>query len=137
MVSYRKGRTIGSLVTSSNLRIKKKAKETFLGVKLKGMYPCLNCTQCPFVYKGKQFVRPLTGHSVQLRDYYTCISKFVIYVLICPCGLIYIGETRQMVKSRISQHRSAINLDKTLLPVSKEHRLEIVVLGHFLASIYL
>ncbi|OCT94909.1 hypothetical protein XELAEV_18012592mg [Xenopus laevis] len=68
---------------------------------------------------GKQFVHPLTGHSVQLWDYYTCISKFVIYVLIFLCGLIYTGETTQMVKPRISQHRSAINLGNTLLPVSK------------------
>ncbi|OCT74039.1 hypothetical protein XELAEV_18033002mg [Xenopus laevis] len=29
------------------------------------------------------------------------------------------GETTQMVKSRISQHRSSINLGNTTLPVSK------------------
>ncbi|OCT95395.1 hypothetical protein XELAEV_18013085mg [Xenopus laevis] len=98
LVSYHKGRAKGSSVTSSNLRIKKKAKETFLGVKSKGMYPCLNCTQCPFVYKGKQFVHPLTG--------------------LCRYG-ITTCETTQMVKSRISQHRSAINLGNTVLPVSK------------------
>ncbi|OCT55250.1 hypothetical protein XELAEV_18003530mg, partial [Xenopus laevis] len=58
--------------------------------------------------------------------FFTCISKFGIYVLTCPCGLIYVGETTQMVKSRISQHRSSINLGNTTLPVSKHF----VDLGH-------
>ncbi|OCT95237.1 hypothetical protein XELAEV_18012922mg [Xenopus laevis] len=81
------------------------------------------CAQCPFVLKNKEFIHPHTGYTVQLRGYFTCISKFAIYVLICPCGLIYIGETTQMVKSRISQHRSSINLGNMTLPVSK-HFLE-------------
>ncbi|OCT85288.1 hypothetical protein XELAEV_18023453mg [Xenopus laevis] len=110
LVSYRRGKTIGTLVTSSNLKIKVKTTNTFLESKSTGMYPCLCCNQCPYVLKRKEFVHPQTGQRVQRQGYYTCIIKFAIYVLTCSCDLFYIGETIQMVKSRISQHRSSINL---------------------------
>ncbi|OCT95296.1 hypothetical protein XELAEV_18012983mg [Xenopus laevis] len=77
-----------------------------------GMYPCIGCTQCPNVIRGRDFIHPGTGH-------FTCTSKYVIYALTCPCGYIYIGETTQMVKSRISQHKSSINLGNDRLLVSK------------------
>ncbi|OCT77772.1 hypothetical protein XELAEV_18028867mg [Xenopus laevis] len=83
------------------------------------MFPCLGCSQCPFVLKGREFTHPFTGQTTQLRGYYTCISKFAIYVLTCPCGLINKHEITQMVKSHISQHRSSINLRNMSLPVSK------------------
>ncbi|OCT76473.1 hypothetical protein XELAEV_18031674mg [Xenopus laevis] len=47
-------------------------------------------------------------------------------MLICPCNLIYVGETIQKVKDRFSQHRSTINTGSRTLPVSR-HCLE---LGH-------
>ncbi|OCU00930.1 hypothetical protein XELAEV_18006708mg [Xenopus laevis] len=86
----------------------------------------LGWIQCPNIFKGKEFVHLGTGCWVQLQGHYTCISKYVIYALTCPCGLIYIGETTQMVKSHIFQHKSSINLGNTSLPVSK-HFLE---MGH-------
>ncbi|OCU01005.1 hypothetical protein XELAEV_18006786mg [Xenopus laevis] len=115
LVSYRRGRTIGTSVTSSNLKTKNPTTNTFLGGKSTGMYPCLCCNQCPFVSKGKEFVHPQTGKRVKLRGYYTCTTKFAIYILTC--------ETTQKVKSCISQHRSSINLGNMTLPVSK-HILE-------------
>ncbi|OCT93930.1 hypothetical protein XELAEV_18011593mg [Xenopus laevis] len=107
IVSYRRGRTMGNTVTFSNLKIKNPTTNTFLGKKS----------------TGKEFVNPQNGKKVKLRRYYTCYKKFAIYVLTCPCGLIYIGETTQMVKSRISQIRSSINLGNMTLPGSK-HFLE-------------
>ncbi|OCT82437.1 hypothetical protein XELAEV_18024967mg, partial [Xenopus laevis] len=126
LISYRKGKTIGAHVTSTLVKTKPKEAHTFWGGRYKGMYPCLSCVQCPFILKGREFVHPQTGQQIQLRGHFTCISKFAIYVLTCPCGLIYVGETTQMVKSRISQHRSSINLGNTTLPVSKH----LVDLGH-------
>ncbi|OCT86954.1 hypothetical protein XELAEV_18020644mg [Xenopus laevis] len=110
------------MVTSA--QVKKKIREVynFLGKRATGMSPCYNCNQCPFVYKGKDFVHHETGYIAHLRGFYTCVSKYVVYVLVCPCGLIYVGEV-QMIKSRISQHRSAINLSNMSQPVSK-HFLE-------------
>ncbi|OCT92218.1 hypothetical protein XELAEV_18015274mg [Xenopus laevis] len=119
LISYRRGRTIGASVISSNLKVKPKESTAFLGTRLKGMYPYLGCVPCPYVHKGREFVHPNTDLRIQIIGYYMCASKYAIYVLMCPCGLIYVGETTQMVKSRNSQHWSAINLGNMTLPVSK------------------
>ncbi|OCT71500.1 hypothetical protein XELAEV_18034476mg, partial [Xenopus laevis] len=51
--------------------------------------------------------------------YFICLSKFVVYPLVCLCGLIYVGETRLQIKTHISQHRATISRSNTKLPVSK------------------
>ncbi|OCT74377.1 hypothetical protein XELAEV_18033352mg [Xenopus laevis] len=123
VMSYRRGKTIGGMVTSSEVKTQFKRRDAFLGRRKLGMYPCLGCVQCSHVIKGETFIHPSTGEKISLRGHFTCVSKYVIYALTCPCGFIYIGETTQMVKSRISQHKSSINLGNMRLPVSK-HFLE-------------
>ncbi|OCT97228.1 hypothetical protein XELAEV_18009458mg [Xenopus laevis] len=83
------------------------------------MSPCLSCKQCPYVLKGKDFLHPEAGYIVHLWAHFTCVPKYVIYVLVYSCGLIYTGETTHMIKSHISQHRSSINLGNMNLPVSR------------------
>ncbi|OCT69187.1 hypothetical protein XELAEV_18040497mg [Xenopus laevis] len=123
VMSYRRGKTIGGMVTSSEVKTQIKRSDAFLGRRKLGMYPCLGCVQCSHVIKGEAFIHPSSGEKISLRGHFTCVSKYVIYALTCPCGFIYIGETTQMVKSRISQHKSSINLGNMRLPVSK-HFLE-------------
>ncbi|OCT95838.1 hypothetical protein XELAEV_18013528mg [Xenopus laevis] len=53
------------------------------------------------------------------RGYHTCLSQFVVYVIVCPCGKLYVGETVQKVKSRISQHKSTIKSGNLALPLSR------------------
>ncbi|OCT56704.1 hypothetical protein XELAEV_18004515mg [Xenopus laevis] len=98
------------MVTTATFKKEQKQRDTFLGSRT----------------SRDEFVHPDTEFTVQLRGHYCCISKYVVYVLTCPCGLIYIGETTQMVKSRISKHKSSINLGNAKLSVSK-HFLD---LGH-------
>ncbi|OCT89505.1 hypothetical protein XELAEV_18018126mg [Xenopus laevis] len=119
VMSYRRGKTIGGMVTSSEVKTQFKRSDAFLGRRKLGMYPCLGCVQC----SREAFINPSSGEKISLRGHFTCMSKYVIYALTCPCGFIYIGETTQMVKSRISQHKSSINLGNIRLPVSK-HFLE-------------
>ncbi|OCU00267.1 hypothetical protein XELAEV_18006038mg [Xenopus laevis] len=83
------------------------------------MYPCLNCKQCKYVMKVKTFKHPDTGEIIQIYGYHTCLTQFVVYAIVCPCGMIYVGETVQKVKSRISQHKSTIKLGNMGLPLSK------------------
>ncbi|OCT88459.1 hypothetical protein XELAEV_18017090mg [Xenopus laevis] len=95
------------------------------------MYPCIGCTHCHSVIRGKEFVHPGTGYRVKLWGHYTCMSKYVIYALTCPCGYVYIGETTKMVKSRISQHKFSINLGNRTQVETKEgvwiHKLKTLV----------
>ncbi|OCT99996.1 hypothetical protein XELAEV_18005779mg [Xenopus laevis] len=93
--------------------------QSYIGARTQGMFPCLSCTQWCCVHKGTTFEHPITGRKYLLRGFYTCRSKFAVYVLICPCGLLYIGETTLQIKTRISQHRSTIRKGNVRLPVSR------------------
>ncbi|OCT82775.1 hypothetical protein XELAEV_18025309mg, partial [Xenopus laevis] len=42
------------------------------------------------------------------HGHFTCETKFVIYMLKCPCGLAYIGQTIRAAKERVKEHRSNI-----------------------------
>ena len=57
---------------------------------------------------GQQFTSNLTGKTYYTKsfDHLDCSTKNVIYGIECTlCGLLYVGETRQALRSRMSQHR--------------------------------
>ncbi|CAJ0933465.1 unnamed protein product [Ranitomeya imitator] len=35
----------------------------------------------------------------------------------CPCGLLYVGETSQSIRDRVSKHKSTIRCNNLLLPI--------------------
>ncbi|CAJ0943928.1 unnamed protein product [Ranitomeya imitator] len=82
-----------------------------------GTFPCLSCHQCSNITKGDSFTHPRSGKKFPIKGHFTCNSSFVIYLIKCPCGLGYVGETTQHIRDRISQHKSTIRCGKTLLPV--------------------
>ncbi|OCT55666.1 hypothetical protein XELAEV_18000201mg [Xenopus laevis] len=122
LISYKKGTTIGSKVSRSLVQKGDTQSNTFLGARNTGMYQCLNCIQCKYVIKGKTFVHPSTGETIQIRGYHICLSQYVVYAIVCPCGKIYVGETVQKVKSRISQHKSSIKSGNLALPLSRHFK---------------
>ncbi|CAJ0965397.1 unnamed protein product [Ranitomeya imitator] len=42
-----------------------------------------------------------------------------VYLMSCPCGLMYVGETTMEVRQRISKHKSTIRTNLTDLPIPK------------------
>ncbi|CAJ0953560.1 unnamed protein product [Ranitomeya imitator] len=83
----------------------------------RGTFTCLGCLQCNNVLKGHQIFHPQTGKPIPMRGYYTCESTHVVYLIKCPCRLAYVSETTQMVRDRISQHKSNIRCKRTYLPL--------------------
>ncbi|XP_073446551.1 uncharacterized protein [Dendrobates tinctorius] len=83
----------------------------------KDTFPCLSCASCSNIIKSDTVTHPRTGASFPIRGFYTCDSNFVVYVIKCPCGLLYVGETTQHVKDRIASHKSTIRHGKTWLPI--------------------
>ncbi|OCT55870.1 hypothetical protein XELAEV_18002621mg, partial [Xenopus laevis] len=112
MMSYRRGVTIGSRLVNADIR-KPLKKAMFWGPK----------RDCRFVLVGPDFDHPHRDQKYQIRGYNMCDTNFVVYMLVCPCGLVYVGETTQKVKDRFSQHRSTIHVGNRSLPVSR-HCLE-------------
>ncbi|OCT87604.1 hypothetical protein XELAEV_18021301mg, partial [Xenopus laevis] len=117
------GKTIGSVLSRTKTSKEDTGTNKFLGTRNTGMYQCLNCVQCKHVIRGKNFVHPDTGETIQIRSYHTCLSQYVVYVIVCQCNKLYVGETVQKVKSRISQHKSTIKSGNLALPLSR-HFLE-------------
>ncbi|CAJ0931613.1 unnamed protein product, partial [Ranitomeya imitator] len=91
--------------------------QRFLSQPRTGTYPCLHCNQCGNVLKGDHFYHPHSGKQYKIKDYSTCDTSFVVYSIKCPCGLLYIGETSQSIRDRISKHKSTIRCKNTLLPL--------------------
>ncbi|CAJ0950220.1 unnamed protein product [Ranitomeya imitator] len=92
-------------------------KQVFLHTQKRGTFPCLNCLQCSNVQKGPSVFHPQTGKAIPIKGFYTCESTFVVYIIKCPCGLAYIGETTQAVRDRVAQHKSTIRCNKAHLPL--------------------
>ncbi|CAJ0946009.1 unnamed protein product, partial [Ranitomeya imitator] len=81
-----------------------------------GTFPCLNCNQCSNVLRGDIIHHPHIGKRY-INHFFTCDLNFIVYLLKCPCGLLYVGETTQSVKDRISKHKSTIRCKNLLLPI--------------------
>lgn len=88
-----------------------------------GCFLCLACVNCKLMKKGESFKHPGTGISYKIRHFLTCKATFIVYVLWCPWGLIYDGETKNYLKTRLNQHHYSIRKGRKDLPVPK-HFLE-------------
>ncbi|CAJ0929680.1 unnamed protein product [Ranitomeya imitator] len=92
-------------------------RQLFLSRPRNGTFPCLHCAQCHNVLKGNTFQHPRSGKTFRINQFFTCESSYVVYLIKCPCGLLYVGETTQSVRDRISKHKSTIRCQNLLLPI--------------------
>ncbi|OCT97473.1 hypothetical protein XELAEV_18009697mg [Xenopus laevis] len=58
--------------------------------------------------KSNIFNHPTKGTPIKIIDFFTCKTKTVVYMLKCPCGMAYIGQTIRSVKERIKENRNNI-----------------------------
>ena len=66
------------------------------------------CKTCVMLITSPEFTSNLTGKTYYTKSFepLDCSTKNVIYGIECTlCGLLYVGETRQSLRSRMSQHR--------------------------------
>ncbi|CAJ0947650.1 unnamed protein product [Ranitomeya imitator] len=125
---YKRPTNIRDTLIRADLGTNKDNTQRFLTQPKHGTFPCLHCNQCNSVIKGDTFHHPHSGKRYNIKGFFTCDSSFVIYAIKCPCGLLYIGETTQPIRSRISKHKSTIRCQNLLLPlpshfVSKGHNI--------------
>ncbi|CAJ0967219.1 unnamed protein product [Ranitomeya imitator] len=102
--------------------------QRFLANPKTGTFPCLSCNQCNNVLRGNTIHHPHTGKRYPIKNFFTCDTNYAVYLIKCPCGLLYVGETTQSVKSRISKHKSTIRCKNLMLPlpshfIEKGHNL--------------
>ncbi|XP_041437942.1 uncharacterized protein LOC121399966 [Xenopus laevis] len=102
---YKRGRSLKDILYPSDTRQK---KSLFQGRKKKGTYPYLSCNCCSSIIKGSKINHPSKGYEINLNVYATCKSTHMVYLLKCPCGLGYVGQTSREVKMRIQEHKRNI-----------------------------
>ena len=73
-----------------------------------GNFPCHNCIHCNAMIRGDSFLHPHSGKKYPVKGRISCKTKYVVYLLKCPCGLCYVGKTIRELKTRFSEHKSAI-----------------------------
>ena len=72
------------------------------------------CKTCPSLIEGESF-KFTNGKSFKVKNTMNCVTKNVIYSLICPkCGQFYIGQTKNELCLRMNLHRQQTN--------NEEHR---------------
>ncbi|XP_077155812.1 uncharacterized protein LOC143818356 [Ranitomeya variabilis] len=91
--------------------------QQLLSTRRHGTFPCLHCAACSNIIRTDSITHPRTGKSFPIRGFFTCESNFVVYLIKCPCGLLYVGETIQHVRDRVASHKSTIRCGKTWLPL--------------------
>lgn len=78
-----------------------------------GSGPCNSdkCERCPFITSGTSISINSTPFGIKSK--LTCNSHNVIYVISCQlCQLHYIGQTSQLLRTRLGQHLNAIKSNK-------------------------
>lgn len=59
-------------------------------------------------HKATSFSSTTSGESFEIKQYLTCCTSFVIYLIQCQCGKEYVGRTTQKLHDRLIQHRANI-----------------------------
>ncbi|XP_041445717.1 uncharacterized protein LOC121402912 [Xenopus laevis] len=108
MFCYKRGKSIKDKLCKAELETKCRMQTIFHSTPQVGTFPCLNCVCCSSVIKGKYISHPTKGYKVNMKHYATCNTSSVVYLLKCPCGKVYIGQTSRSVKERIKEHKGNI-----------------------------
>lgn len=80
----------------------------------KGSYRCgvSNCGTCASMCHPKKEVTSTDGRDYKIQQFMNCGTTHVVYGLLCPCGLLYVGGTTHPLKKRIGEHKSSISHQK-------------------------
>lgn len=80
-----------------------------------GHHKCGNCQACSSTLEGTEFIHK--QERWKQIEFSTCKTRNVVYAIVCPCQLVYIGKTFQEIRQRISQHRSRIKNKVPIAPL--------------------
>lgn len=106
--SCRKSRSIKDRVVHSMIQRRPISPPSWLSTPPVGFFRCGRCVHCSNSNDTKYFTHPRTGKKYSINSFINCNSTHVVYMLKCPCGLVYIGQTKRALKLRIAEHKAAI-----------------------------
>lgn len=127
-VAFSRGRNLGDILMKTPLSIDRSHRPLVTV----GHSPCGSCSFCATTLSGVEWQHPQTFRSYQRHWDTSCQSTHVVYKLLCPCALIYIGRTIRPVRIRLSEHASRLR-QKTLTAPIVQHCLD---KGHCFADLH-
>lgn len=106
---FKKGKSISNFLVRGDIT-PHTSQQVFINSRSqkRGTFPCLHCTNCASILKGVKFKHPLKDTEITARGHFTCNTTGAIYLLQCPCGLAYVGQTSRHIKTRLNEHKSVI-----------------------------
>ena len=111
LISYRQPANLKTMLVKSRVN-----QET------SGTFPCNapRCKLCPVIENEEIIIKP-SNKIFKPTGTFNCNSKNVVYLIRCrKCpDTLYIGETSQSIRNRITGHRQSINQKWTYLPISE------------------
>lgn len=88
---------------------------------LLGLLPCNKCSFCKFCLVGSTF--KIYGKTTHVLGCFTCNSSNLVYCIQCQkCNLHYIGETKLLLKQRLSKHLSDIRISSRTSTIANHFR---------------
>uniref|UniRef100_A0A8C5MP74 Reverse transcriptase domain-containing protein n=1 Tax=Leptobrachium leishanense TaxID=445787 RepID=A0A8C5MP74_9ANUR len=92
-------------ITRSEYPAQSRNKKEYFQIE-KGFHGCGNCLSCRSTGNKKRIIKEVDHKrgKWKIRDILTCFSKNVLYLLVCPCGLKYIGRTTRALNVRVREH---------------------------------
>lgn len=97
-VTFRRSRTVKNIIAPSKLMKPKSGPlfdiRTYFDNRIV-IFQCQKsrCLTCQSIPHGCSEITTNRDRSIQIKQFITCSTKFIIYVLRCSCGLLYIGRT--------------------------------------------
>jgi hypothetical protein len=91
-----------------------------------GTFPCKRsrCKTCKAIDSSPIFSNTATNEQHQVKFHATCTSSDLIYLIHCDiCNIQYVGETEQLLSSRLNGHRFDISHKDPDKPVAKHFNL--------------
>lgn len=106
-ITYTKAPNLGLLVapTIKKKGTQKQSVQQWIG--LKGFHRCGTCVGCratKFPKKTNLVKSTTNNHQSMIKEFLTCNSRGVIYLIECPCKKQYVGRTKRALKVRIAEH---------------------------------
>lgn len=108
--TYRRAPTLRDLVAKNVLDPPPRRNFSFFDGK--GFYPCKTCYTCRHTNEAKKkkcnFKSTVTNREYQIKEFISCRTEGVVYLLECPCQIQYVGRTKRELWKRLREHTQNI-----------------------------
>lgn len=92
-----------------------------------GFYQCRRCNVCVhntlIGRKIDTFSSTITSRIYRMKEFATCATQYVVYLITCPCKKQYVGRTIRTFTTRVNEHIAGIKGGKDKHTVPRHYLL--------------